>query len=319
VVTGAAGFVGSHLVDALCAEGYDVTGIDAFLDRPYPSTIKRATAASVAAHPRCRFVAADLRTHRLDGLLRGADAVVHAAALPGLAHTHADPLGAWGHNAWATARLVVAARDAGVRRFVHVSTSSVYGAHAVGDERQPQRPVSVYGRSKQAAERIVLRAARAGDVDAVVVRYFSIYGPRQRPDMAYHRFIAALLEGRAVTVHGDGRQRRSVTYIADAVAGTIAALKYGERGEAYNLGGGVSVDVLEAVELIAAAVDTKPLIRFARTPPGDQRATAADCTKAAVELGWTARVGPAEGIRRQVAWHMGRDVLDRRLASAAKS
>ncbi len=319
VVTGAAGFIGSHLVDALCADGYQVTGVDALLDQPYPSSIKRATVAGLAAHKGFRFVAADLRTHRLAHLLDGADAVVHVAALAGLAHTNADPAAAWAHNATATARLVDAAGAAGVRRFVLVSTSSVYGAFAQGDERQPQRPVSAYGRSKQAAETAVLRATRANDLDAVMVRCFSIYGPRQRPDMAYHRFIAALCDGRAVTVHGDGRQRRSVTYVADAVAGTLAALKQGRAGEAYNLGGGVTVDVMEAIELVADALGTRPLIRFAPRLRGDQRVTAANCTKAAAELGWVPQVDPAEGIARQIAWHTSGEVRGHLLAGTAKS
>ena len=319
VVTGAAGFIGSHLVDALCNEGYRVTGVDALLDRPYPAAIKRANAEALAAHRGFRFVAADLRTLRLDRLLNGADAVVHAAALAGLSHTNAHPGAAWAHNATVTARLVDAAHGAGVGRFVHVSTSSVYGAQAEGDERQPQCPVSAYGRSKQAAETAVFQATRANELDAVIVRYFSIYGPRQRPDMAYYRFIEALRAGRPVTVHGDGRQRRSVTYVADAVAGTVAALKHGRTGAAYNLGGGVSVDVLHAVELVADAVGTRPLIRFAPTPPGDQRVTAADCTRASTELGWVPRFDPADGIVRQVAWHTSGEVQNQLLACAAKS
>jgi len=264
-------------------------------------------------------VAVDLRTHRLDRLLDGVDAVVHAAALAGLTHTNADPASAWAQNYTVTARLIDAARAASVRRFVHISTSSVYGAYAKGDEHQPQLPVSVYGRSKQAAETAVLEAAQAHGLDATVVRYFSIYGPRQRPDMAYYRFIEALRGGRAVTVHGDGRQRRSITYVADAVAGTMAALKHGRAGEAYNIGGGVTIDVMEAIELVADALDTRPLIRFAPRPRGDQQVTAADCTKAATELGWVPRVDPTEGIARQVAWHTSGEVHEHLLAGVAKS
>lgn len=307
LVTGAAGFIGSHLAEALCCDGYDVVGIDALLERPYPAATKRAVLAELATLPSFRFRALDLRArdHDLGELLAGVEVVVHAAALAGLTATTADPGSAWTHNALATARLAHAATVAGVGRFVHVSTSSVYGGEVTGDERQPQRPISVYGHTKRAGEQAVLRAAASG-LDAVVVRYFSVYGPRQRADMAYCRFIEALLDGDPVTVHGDGSQRRSVTDVNDAVRGTLAALRHGRSGEAYNIGGDQSVSVIEALDTIAGAVGRRPQMRFVPVPVGDQRATSADTTKARRELGWTPEVPPAVGIARQVAWQRER-------------
>lgn len=303
LVTGAAGFIGSHLVDAMLDEGYEVTGVDALLDVPYAAATKRTTVSVLAARSAFRLVTADLRHAPLDDLVAGVDVVIHAAALAGLVHTSADPGAAWEHNAGVTQRLVAAARGAGVHRFVHVSTSSVYGATAVGDERQAQRPISVYGHSKRAAEHAVTRIAAEGGLDTVIVRYFSVYGPRQRADMAYHRFIEALLCGRPLTVHGDGSQRRSITYVADAVAGTLAALRHGQPGEAYNVGGDQSTSVLEAIRLLAVTIDIEPRLHFVAGPPGDQRHTSADTSKARRELGWTAGIPPSDGLARQVAWH----------------
>lgn len=282
-------------------------GIDALLERPSPAATKRAVLAELATLPSFRFHALDLRARDQDlgDLLAGVEVVVHAAALAGLAATTADPGSAWAHNALATARLARAATAAGVGRFVHVSTSSVYGGDAVGDERQPQRPTSVYGHTKRAAEQAVLAAAASG-LDAVVVRYFSVYGPRQRADMAYCRFIEALLDDAPVTVHGDGSQRRSVTHVDDAVRGTLAALHRGRCGEAYNLGGDRSISVTQALDAIATAVGRRPRLRFVPVPVGDQRATSADTTKARRELDWSPQVPLAAGIARQVAWQRQR-------------
>src|SRR4051794_15053281 len=216
LVTGAAGFIGHRLCTRLLDDGHAVTGVDCFLAASYDPAVKRAAVAPLRAMPGFTFVQADLRGD--DPPLDGVDTVVHLAAMPGLQAGAQADAAYESCNVDATRRLARAIARAGVGTVVHASTSSVYGAVADGDEQQPTRPISAYGRSKLAAERTML------DAGAVVLRYFSVYGPGQRPDMAYHRFCEAMIEGRPITVHGDGRQERANTYVDDVVAATVAAV-----------------------------------------------------------------------------------------------
>jgi nucleoside-diphosphate-sugar epimerase len=305
VVTGAAGFVGSHLVDAALAAGHDVVGIDAFIPY-YPRAVKEENLAAAARHPRFRLVEADLRTDDLGPVLGGADAVVHLAAMPGLPRSWSDFELYSSCNLVGTERLLEAIRDVGVPRLVHVSTSSVYGRMAVGDETMPAAPVSPYGVTKLAAEHLVGAFADAFGLRTTILRYFSIYGPRQRPDMAFHRFAEALLDRRELTVFGDGRSSRTSTYVADAVDATLAAVTAGRDGAVYNIGGGEPITVLESIETMAEAIGVTPRIVFEDPRPGDQRHTAADIGLARRDLGYDPAVLPREGLRRQVTWHVGR-------------
>jgi nucleoside-diphosphate-sugar epimerase len=301
VVTGAAGFIGSHLCERLLALGHEVLGIDAFIDY-YPRPIKELNLAPAARHPQFRFVEADLRTDPLDELLDGADAVVNQAAMAGLMRSWRDLDGYMSCNVLGLQRLVEACRGAGVRRFVQASTSSVYGRNAVGDETQPTRPVSPYGITKLAAEHLLAAYAAAFDFPAIILRYFSVYGPRQRPDMAYHIFIDAVTHGRPITVYGDGQQSRSNTYVSDCVAGTIAALERARIGDVYNIGGGEEITLLRAIQLIGDAVGVSPQIHHEAAQPGDQVRTWADTTKAREAFGYRPSVAPIDGMRTQVNW-----------------
>ena len=305
LVTGAAGFIGSHLCEALVREGHDVVGVDAFIPY-YARSVKQSNLAGPAAHERFAFIEADLRTDDLTPHLEGVEAVVHLAAMPGLARSWIDIELYSSCNVVGTARLVDACRHAGVDRFVHISTSSVYGSDAVGDEAMPLRPASPYGVTKLAAEHLVLANVGQFDFPALILRYFSIYGPRQRPDMGYHIFSEALLDDAPIKLFGDGSQTRSNTFIDDCVSGTVLALEKGRLGEAYNIGGGAVVSVLEAIELLAAEAGVRPRIVHTDPRPGDQRATRAICDKAAEHFGYQALVAPAEGLARQFAWHRDR-------------
>jgi nucleoside-diphosphate-sugar epimerase len=209
-------------------------------------------------------------------------------------------------NILATNRLIEAARRAGVRRFVLASTSSVYGTEAVGDEDRPLQPSSPYGITKLAAEKLVLAHVALHEFPATIIRYFSIYGPRQRPDMAYHKFIEAMLDDQPITVYGDGEQTRSNTYIDDAVTGTILALERGVTGGIYNIGGGRTISLNEAIALIGEHVGVEPIIEREAARPGDQRHTSADVTRARAALGYAPTVEPTQGLARQVAWHLAR-------------
>jgi UDP-glucuronate 4-epimerase len=303
LVTGAAGFVGSNLAEALVARGHEVIGIDAFTDS-YARWHKERNLLALRSSPAFRFHELDLRTAALDPLLDGVDTVFNEAAFPGLPRSWTELDDYVGCNLLAVSRLIDACQRQGVQRFVQASTSSVYGEYALGDEDQPTRPVSPYGMSKLAAESLLLAHVHAHGFPAVILRYFSIYGPRQRPDMAYHIFIEALRAGRPVTIFGDGHQSRSNTFVSDCVDGTLAAAEGGEVGEIYNLGGGVSLELGEAVDIIAATLGGSPSVTYAPPRAGDQRTTWADTSKARAAFGYVPKVDPIEGLAAQVHWHV---------------
>lgn len=302
LVTGVAGFIGSHVAEALVRRGVFVVGVDGFIDS-YSRADKERNLQELRRHPRFRFAEVDLRTADLDPLLGGIDTVVNEAAFAGLPRSWTDVPSYVECNLLALSRLVDASTRAGVRRFLQASTSSVYGVHAVGDEAQPTAPVSPYGVSKLAAEHLLLAHVYEHGFPAVILRYFSIYGPRQRPDMAYRIFTERLLAGEPLTVFGDGRQSRSNTYVDDCVAGTLGALEAARIGEIYNIGGGQELDLLTAIETIAATLGTWPVVEHREARPGDQRRTLADVSKARDHFGYSPSTPPSVGLAAQVAWH----------------
>ena len=305
VVTGAAGFIGSTLAEALLGAGHEVVGLDGFIPY-YPRPVKEDNLADLRRQERFTFHELDLRDADLAACLDGADAVIHEAAMAGLMRSWTDLELYASCNLLATGRLIDAAKVAGISRFVLASTSSVYGTEALGTEEGTLEPSSPYGITKLAAEKLVLAHVAASGLPGTIVRYFSIYGPRQRPDMAYHRFIEAMLDGQPITVFGDGEQTRSNTYIDDAVRGTMLALEHGAVGGIYNIGGGHTIALNEAIELIAEAVGRRPAIKREATRPGDQRHTSADISRAREELGFEPTTRPSDGLARQVAWHRAR-------------
>jgi len=301
VVTGAAGFIGSHVCEALARRGDDVLAIDGFVNALYSEEPKRRNWGElVAAGIEC--VEADLRFAEIEPLVTGADAVINLAAVPGLAPSWTNFEAYSTCNLSVVERLARAAVSVDLPRLVQVSTSSVYGSTATGDEASPTHPVSPYGVTKLAAESLLEAYREVFGVPAVVARYFSIYGPRQRPDMAYHRFISALLEDKPITIYGDGLQTRTNTYVTDCVAGTLLALDKGVPGQAYNIGGGVSVSMLQVIEMLSEIVGRQARISFDEARPGDQRDTRADIAKAQRTLGYQPEVAPADGLRQQVEW-----------------
>ncbi|MGH9084634.1 MAG: SDR family NAD(P)-dependent oxidoreductase [Acidimicrobiales bacterium] len=301
VVTGAAGFIGSHLCEQLLAGGHEVVGLDCFTDY-YARPLKEANLRAAQAQDRFAFHELDLRTDDLDAVLDGADVVVNEAAMPGLVRSWEDFDAYQSCNLTGLQRLVAACQRRGVGRIVQASTSSVYGATAVGTEDQPLRPVSPYGVTKLAAEHLLLAHHAILGLPVVILRYFSIYGPRQRPDMAYRIFCERLLAGEPITVFGDGQQSRGITYVSDCVAATVAALTAGREGDAYNVGGGRELALLDAIEVLAGALGVQPVIERQPARPGDQRRTMADVSKARTELGWAPAVDPQEGLVAEAEW-----------------
>lgn len=302
LVTGAAGFIGSHVCARLLGEGHEVVGLDAFIPY-YPRPLKEENLLRLRDERHFRFVEADLREADLTSLVADAEAIVHLAAMPGNRWDLFDLY--MGCNLKATERLVEALRTVGEgerRRLVQISTSSVYGAEACGDENTPLRPVSPYGITKLAAEQLALSYGASFGLQVVVLRYFSMYGPGQRPDMAYHIWIDALLRGEPIAILGDGEQTRGNTFIDDGVTGTLLALAQGQPGDIYNIGGGVPISMNAAIALLEELTGQTAERRYRPARLGDQRHTLADIGKAQAHFGYTPQTTPREGLRAQVAW-----------------
>lgn len=300
LVTGSAGFIGSHLCERLLRDGHDVTGIDAFIPY-YPRSLKEANLAGLRADGRYVHHNLDLRTDPIDPVLDGVEVIFHLAAMAGLTKSWTEFDLYQSCNLIATQRLLEAVRrTATVRRLIYASTSSVYGRFSSGDEALPTRPISPYGVTKLAAENLC-RCYEEHGVPVVVLRYFSVYGPRQRPDMGYHRFIAALLDHQPITVFGDGQQVRGNTYIDDCIEATVAAMA-APLGETYNLGGGETASVWEILQKLEAITGRRANVRRAPARFGDQRSTFADTAKLQRHLGWQAKIPLDVGLARQVAW-----------------
>jgi nucleoside-diphosphate-sugar epimerase len=301
LVTGAAGFIGSHLCERLLQAGHVVLGIDAFIPY-YPRAIKEQNLEPSRQSSRFTFCEADCRFERLEPFLDGVDAVFHLAAMAGLLKSWSEFDLYTSCNLIGTQRLLEAARQfPDLKRLVYASTSSVYGRYGTGDESLPLRPISPYGVTKLAAENLCRAYADEHGVPVVVLRYFSVYGPRQRPDMAYYRFIDALLRGRPLTVCGDGHQLRGNTFVTDCVEATLEALN-APAGETYNVGGGESASVWDVLEKLQALTGRKGVIRREAQRRGDQRTTTADVSKIQRHLRWAPRTALSDGLARQIAW-----------------
>jgi UDP-glucuronate 4-epimerase len=306
LVTGAAGFVGSHLSEQLIAKGHRVIGIDAFVPY-YPRAIKEQNLTALRQSDHFRFHEIDLRRDELPPLLDGVDAVFHLAAQAGLLRSWREFDSYMTCNILATQRLLDAAVAAQVKHFLNISTSSVYGRFATGDETAPTAPVSPYGITKLAAENLCQAYAANFGLPLTVLRLFSVYGPRQRPDMGYHIFIKSILQGELITVDGDGTDSRSNTYVRDCAQGLILAFEQPARsiGETFNIGGGYEVNVNQVLEILARLSGITPRLTYGPPRPGDQRRTVADTGKARRLLGYSPDTTIEAGLAAQLAWQRG--------------
>jgi UDP-glucuronate 4-epimerase len=302
LVTGAAGFIGSHLVDRLLASGYEVVGVDAFTGY-YSRRRKERNLASAAGEEGFRLVEGDLLLLDLDAILGEVDAVVHLAGEPGVRRSWGDNFPRYlERNVLTTGRLLEGVGRSGVGKFIYASSSSVYGpdpGHPVAEDHL-RRPISPYGLSKLAAEELIGLHARERGVPATILRYFTVYGPRQRPEMALSRFVFAALRGRSVDIFGDGQQRRDMTYVSDAVEATVAALRAPDG--IYNVGGGTHATVDEMLEAVRRVTGAPVEARYGPEAEGDVRSTWADSSRARRVLGYEPRVGLEQGLAAQVGW-----------------
>ncbi len=295
-VTGAAGFIGSHLTEALLDAGHDVVAIDCFTDY-YDPALKEENAA---AFPVLRL---DLAADPLD--FEGIDGVFHLAGQPGV-RSFGDVFPLYvRQNVLASQRVFEAAARDGAR-VVLASSSSVYGEaerYPTPEDARPA-PISPYGITKLASEHLARAYAAGFGLEAVVLRYFNAFGPRQRPDMAFTRIAAALAEGRPFDLYGDGSQTRGFTFVGDVVSATVAAM---ERGSGtYNVGGGTEASLLEAIAVLEGLAGLRLEVREQPPVPGDQRRTSADTTRIRGELGWAPQVSLADGLKAQWEWVSGR-------------
>lgn len=313
LVTGAAGFIGSHLAERLVGLGHTVSGIDCFTNF-YARELKASNAAAITATG-ATIAPLDLSADDLTATVRQVDAVYHLAAQPGLSaesdfETYAR------NNLYATHRLLEAVRRTGrIQAFINISTSSVYGADATGDERSEPRPTSYYGITKLAGEQLVLAQARDGDFPACSARLFSVYGPRERPDKLYPKLIRALLESKPLPLfEGSEQHQRSYTYVGDIVDGLVAILENYERcrGEIINLGSDTAITTGEGIRIVEEIVGHP--VQIARRPRrvGDQLKTHANIEKARRLLGYAPNTSPREGLAQEVAWYrehvLGRNI-----------
>jgi UDP-glucuronate 4-epimerase len=307
VVTGCAGFVGSHLVERLLADGWRVCGIDAFTDY-YPRAEKEANLSAVAPDTAFELVEADLSSDALEPLLAGRPVVFHLAAQPGVRGSFGEGFAIYVRdNVLATQRLLEAAAESRCARVVWASSSSVYGdaaAFPCRERETPTAPRSPYGMTKRACEDLAAIYRQRG-VDSVGLRYFTVYGPRQRPDMAMRRLCEVALVGGAFRVYGDGSQVRDFTYVDDVVDATVRAAHAKTAPPILNVGGCESATLLDVIGIVERIVGTPVPLERLPDQLGDVRRTGADTSLAREHLGWEARVELAEGLAAMVGWARG--------------
>jgi nucleoside-diphosphate-sugar epimerase len=299
LVTGAAGFIGSHLCEALLARGDEVVGVDSFSEY-YDPKLKRANLADALAMG-LDFRAVDLIRDALDSLLARVDVVFHLAGQPGVRDSWQEFSLYAERNLLATQHLLETCARTKPGRVVFASSSSVYGERngKAAGETDPRAPVSPYGLSKAACEDLLDVYRRTAGLSMVALRYFTVYGPRQRPEMAFARFITRVLADEPVPIFGDGRQRRDFTYVDDAVAATVAAAAHGER-PAYNVSGGASASVREAIAEIERIIGRKARVEFVDAARGDPRSTRADLSAVIRDLEYRPVTALRVGLERQI-------------------
>jgi nucleoside-diphosphate-sugar epimerase len=308
LVTGCAGFIGSTLSDRLLADGAEVVGIDCFTDY-YAREAKERNLSGALTHPRFRFVESRLQDADLSALLSDRTHVFHLAAQAGVRKS-------WGrdfeiyteNNIEATQLLLEAAtRVPALERLVYSSSSSVYGdrvAMPMREDALPE-PVSPYGVSKLAAEQLCYLYFTNFNVPAVSLRYFTVYGPRQRPDMAFHKFLRATIAGEPIGVYGDGGQTRDFTFVSDAVNANVLAATRGVPGRVYNIGGGSRVSVNDVLAMIERVTGRRPRVNVDAAQKGDMRHTYADTARAREDLGYAPTVGLEQGLAAEYQWLTG--------------
>ena len=304
LVTGVAGFIGSTLAEQLLADGADVVGLDSFSDY-YPRALKERNLLTAKRHSRFRFVESRIQDADLRSLLADCTHVFHLAAQAGVRKSWGRDFNVYtSNNVEATQILLEACIGLTLERVVYSSSSSVYGDDVplpMREDALPQ-PVSPYGVTKLAAEQLCYLYYVNERVPTVSLRYFTVYGPRQRPDMGFHKFLRATLLDQPITVYGDGEQTRDFTFVHDAVAANLAAAARGVPGRVYNIGGGSRVSINHVLDMIGRVSGRRPRVTVDPAQKGDMRHTYADTSLARADLGFVPKVGLDEGLAAEHAW-----------------
>jgi len=304
LVTGAAGFIGSSLADLLLSQGHEVVGIDCFADY-YPREIKESNLSNARSEARFSFVEDDLLTADLEPLLAGVDWVFHQAAQAGVRASWGESFDVYvRNNISVTQRLLERARESRIEKLVYASSSSVYGDSPdlpLRESARPQ-PVSPYGVTKLAAEHLCYLYHVNYGVPTISLRYFTVYGPRQRPDMAFNKFIRSALTGGEIIVHGDGEQTRDFTYISDICNANLLAAQSDAVGRVFNVGGGSRVTVNHVLDVLSGLAGERVRVRHIEDQKGDVRHTLSDAAPAREALGYRTSVSVEEGLAREFEW-----------------
>jgi UDP-glucose 4-epimerase len=304
VVTGAAGFIGSHLSEKLISGGHQVTGVDSFLDY-YPRRIKESNLEKLKSSSGFELIEGNILDINWGPVLSETDVVYHLAAQAGVRASWSKNFVVYTkNNIEATQLLLEESKKSKIKKFVYASTSSVYGDTVDIPMRETSvlRPVSPYGVTKLAAEDLCYLYWKNFGIPCVSLRYFTVYGPRQRPDMGFYRFILAALEGRDITIFEDGNQTRDFTFIEDIVRGTILASERGREGQAYNLGGGSRISVNEVLKMLGEIMNQELKIQYAEKQKGDMRHTFASTDRAREDFGYVPEVSLKQGLTSEYKW-----------------
>lgn len=304
LVTGVAGFIGSHLAERLLKEGFEIIGVDSFLNY-YPRQIKENNLNGLINNPKFKFIEGDLLSLNLNEILSQVEGVFHQAAIPGIRAS-------WGknfnqyveNNVIGTQVLLESSKDTRIKKFIYASSSSVYGDadELPIKETSHTNPVSPYGVSKLSGEHLTTLYFKGYGIPTVSLRYFTVYGPRQRPDMGFHKFISAIISGKEIEIYGTGEQTRDFTFIDDAVEANLQAFLRGKEGEIYNIGGGSRIGLIRAIKAIEEISGEKARLKYTEPQRGDARHTYADISKAKRDLGYNPKVDIYEGLKRHYEW-----------------
>ena len=300
LVTGCSGFIGSHLSSELIRRNYTVIGIDNLNDVLYSSELKISRLLKLKKLSNFEFYEDDLLNFDFSKITKNLDYVINLAALPGQSlswskfDTYID------YNIKTTHKLLQFSIDKNIKKFVQASTSSVYGSLAVGDENTPTNPVSPYGISKLASEKLIYTFNKYFNIDYIILRYFSVYGPSQRPDMAISKFIESMKKNEKIFIHGNGDQVRDFTYVDDVVNATISAIESGCKNEIFNVSGGSQSSLINLVKMLQKLLESNSELIFTERPIGDQDRTSADISKAQNLLNYYPKFDLDQGLRKQI-------------------
>jgi UDP-glucuronate 4-epimerase len=304
LVTGAAGFIGSQLCERLLADGdHEVIGIDAFLSYSTERWIRERNISKLMNHPRFTFIEQNLMDTDWNTQLNGVDVIYHLAAIPGVRSSWGDDFSIYvTNNILVTQRLLEGCRNRPIRKFIYASTSSVYGEKTGRvNETAHTEPLSPYGVSKRTGEQLCWVYQHNDGVPVVILRFFTVYGPRQRPDMAFHRFISYIMQGKPVPIYGSGQQTRDFTFVSDCVEGTASVLNAeGVIGETINIGGKMRASVLDCIAMLEEIIGKKAAIEFRGQTRGEPMHTWADIAKAQTLLQYSPKVSLLAGLTLEV-------------------